>query len=244
MIRPIRFAIVLTVLLPLTAAADEPVPVAAGAHVIRVLGPDQVVINRGEAEGLTTSAADLRFSPMRTPPGSRNAFPDLNTTLARGRVIALGEHEATVALEGAKGEVPVGSFVSYVQPTPTTLARSALYGVLARDIQFTRLGQTAPIITLAELWENDDDSFQNAILDAMTDEVRARSGMAARVHNGRIAKGTFAGLTLETAFKRTTRGDLRAFARFVASYPAKYMNNRWKLVEIYATWIVNGSPRG
>ena len=45
------------------------------------------------------------------------------------------------------------------------------------------------------------------------------------------------------AMETTTRKELEEFLKYVIARPVKYAGNRWKLSEIFATWVINKSPQ-
>lgn len=54
-----------------------------------------------------------------------------------------------------------------------------------------------------------------------------------------IPEGPFAGLNVWEAMIQTTETDVKAFLRFVQSFPANYMGIRYRIDETYATWLLN-----
>ncbi|PKL77087.1 MAG: hypothetical protein CVV27_06970 [Candidatus Melainabacteria bacterium HGW-Melainabacteria-1] len=57
-----------------------------------------------------------------------------------------------------------------------------------------------------------------------------------------LREGLFAGQTLQQAMAGSQLNDLKDFLAFVRAFPGKYLGQRWKFPEVYATWIINGAP--
>ena len=61
-------------------------------------------------------------------------------------------------------------------------------------------------------------------------------------NNQAINDGLFKGKKLFDAMQQVTRADLVKFLRYINARPRKYAGQSWKISEIFATWMVNGTP--
>ena len=55
-------------------------------------------------------------------------------------------------------------------------------------------------------------------------------------------KGRFGDTDIYSAMESANYEDLRSFLRYVAARPMKYQGKRWKISEIFATWVDSGTP--
>ncbi|MCB9728624.1 MAG: CHAT domain-containing protein [Deltaproteobacteria bacterium] len=223
------------------------VPVDAGARVVSVEQSGdtmRVVLGRGAREGLRVGMDDLVLSPMRLAPGAKTTTVDFSVQLARGRVVAVDEHQATLELRAIAGDIAVDTYVGYLAQTPSAIATEDLLRITALDIGLRGLDSQDRIVTLAELLESPTPETFTAAIGRLTDEVHARAEQAKTVRTQRIEGGRFHGMGLGEAFARTTPDDVADFITFAAEYPGKYIGHTWKLVEVYATWLINESPSG
>jgi tetratricopeptide (TPR) repeat protein len=59
-----------------------------------------------------------------------------------------------------------------------------------------------------------------------------------------LSSGMYKGLNYWEAMLQCGVEDIKAFHRFVKSYPAKYMGRGYRIDETYATWALNNTPPG
>lgn len=57
-----------------------------------------------------------------------------------------------------------------------------------------------------------------------------------------LTKGAHKGYNMWEAMQNSNEEDIKAFQRFVLTYPAKYMGRNFKSNETYATWVTNNTP--
>ena len=87
---------------------------------------------------------------------------------------------------------------------------------------------------------------ERAFLDSMVADIRFTGKAMKRQMPGQnqaVEGGLFAGKKLFDAMETTTRKELEEFLRYIVARPQNYAGNRWRLSEIYATWIVSKSPQ-
>lgn len=219
---------------------------AGGGHVVSVLSPKRVVINRGRLDGLSADAKKLALFPVRRDPRSSNNNTELDSDLllARGAVVELRPDTAIVELSAVASAVAVGDFLEVQVPMPAVLAGDALFELAAMDIELRTLAQDAPIYRLSDLLQDPTQQRKDQILQLILKEIQAQTALAGEVFTARIEGGRFHGMKLQEAFAKTTTEDLQVFLMFVRAFPGKYIAHRWKLAEVYATWIINRAPDG
>ena len=80
------------------------------------------------------------------------------------------------------------------------------------------------------------------VMRAMVDEVHRHADLARSVYPDALDRGTYQGKRLAEVFAATSERDLAAFWDYVVSDPWSYISYDFKLVDIYATWLVRGTP--
>lgn len=89
-----------------------------------------------------------------------------------------------------------------------------------------------------------DHPIKMAILKDFKDACKYYNEVDSTILQAKIEGGPYAGYTYDAALKAATIFDLEMFFDFVKSYPGKYINNTYKLIETYATWLINNCPTG
>jgi CHAT domain-containing protein len=224
------------------AAPSAPVRFETFGRVLRVINPTTVVVNRGRAEGLTREAKDLSIYPRRKDPKTGQYSFGYPVRLARARVESLEEHSARLKLFLVTDPVREGDPLGYHLDVTEAQRDDPLLEVALLDVEVRTLDDEAPIYRLGEIRELPLEAWRPRVLDALVAEIHARADIAGEVYTQRLEGGRFHGKTLSEAFAATGPAEVLAFFEFVREFPGKYMCDTWKLVEVYGTWIVNGSP--
>jgi hypothetical protein len=103
-----------------------------------------------------------------------------------------------------------------------------------------------PIFRSMDLWLIMDVADENTLLDSMVADIRY-TGKAMKEQmpdNNQLVKGgLFDGKKLFDAMQETTRKELVDFFEYIAAKPRIYAGAAWKISEIFATWMVNETPR-
>ena len=216
-----------------------------GGHVTQVLAGDKVVISHGKLHGLVGEAKDLAVFGVRKRLGDNaNTELDADVRLARARVVELRPREAVLQLSAQATAVEVGDYVEHTIDVPAGLEDDPVFELAALDIGFRPLERDVAIYDLSEALQTATPAGRTLILQKMVAEVKAQAQLASQVFGERVEGGRFHGLQLGEAFDRTTADDMGEFLLFVRVFPGKYIAHRWKLVEVYATWIINRTPSG
>ncbi|MGZ3460422.1 MAG: hypothetical protein ACXU86_18190, partial [Archangium sp.] len=202
------------------------------------------VVNRGRAEGLTIEAKDLILYPRRESPNNKGRVLGYPVRLARAQVESLEEHSARLQLSRVTSPVQEGDTLSYWLEVTEEQRDDPLFEVALMDVALRTLDSQAPIYGLAEIRGVPLEAWRTRVLDALVAEIHARAEMADHVYSQRNEGGRFHGKTLREAFEATGPEDVLAFFDYMRDFPASYACDTFKLVEVYATWIIYHSPTG
>ncbi len=111
-------------------------------------------------------------------------------------------------------------------------------------------------ITLQNVYEQDlydrwkvlknwSDADEKIFMDSALADIRfTADAMKAQSPglNRKLQKGIYTGKMLFDVMMAITSSDLTAFFEYVIAKPYIYAGNKWKLSEIYATWMDAGAP--
>jgi len=110
--------------------------------------------------------------------------------------------------------------------------------------------ESKPIYAPRQILTSIDPDLERDILEIMKEDVieTARFVRSQSVDNPEwnkpAEKGRFIGKALLEALDNTTPDDIRAFLKYVNSFPLKYIGRNWKINETYATWVIYSTPIG
>lgn len=85
----------------------------------------------------------------------------------------------------------------------------------------------------------DEDYLINLILGDISYTANA---MREQMEDMEVTDGLFKGQMLFDVMEAVNEMQLESFLRYMAVRPLKYMGNDWKISEIYATWVISGTP--
>ena len=133
-------------------------------------------------------------------------------------------------------------------PSPA-LMQSTLFNIYRMGIQFTDVEEDRDFLWYhTSLYEWIKPWHQNHVLKNMLEDIHF-TGQALKEQgdgqNQRIvgANNPYAGRMLFDLMAEAKTEDLQAFLRYVEARPFIYMAGRWKIAEVFATWVVEGAPR-
>ncbi len=227
--------------LSVSARADTFVDM--GAIVTKVDAKTQrVTIDRGKAAGLRLGDLGELF-PMvpGVPPQKQVVSFDLR--LARGKIIELQDQTAVLGLEAINDAVEVGAFFGRQVKVPDALAQSALFRALALHIELQAVYEDKVYITVESMLADPSVSLRDKALDAMIAEMKSLRDKI-KLFNTVVGVGRHRGKRLEEVVDVLSREELLDFFVFLESFPANYVGQRWRLAEIYLTWVQGGTPSG
>lgn len=93
------------------------------------------------------------------------------------------------------------------------------------------------------LFQNREEEWR--LLDSFVSDIQytGREMLKQMPENNQLMnEGLFKGKKLFDAMQQATRADLIKFLRYINARPVKYAGQSWKISEIFATWMVNGTP--
>jgi len=235
---------VLALSLPATAAPPaEPFP--ASTHVIAVPDLSHVVVAHGSKDRFPATAKNLVVSPRGLPrPDRKNPPVDFGVVIAFADVERVDAHTALLRLHDVKQSPKVGDHVTWSLTLPKGQERlrdSALFWAAALDIGAQSLELDQDLFVLRDFFA--DPAASSRILGAMVKEIRRNADLARAVYPDPVDSGAYRGQTLATIFATAGERDLAAFWDYVVSEPWNYTTYSFRLVDIFATWIVRGAPQ-
>ncbi len=225
-----------------SAATGQGPHVLVGARVLTVSADGaEITLNRGTDDGLRVGERGVVVHPNRKKAGATSRSVDSMVRLARGAVVSVQPSRAVVQLRLRTGAVQPGDYAAWSAKLPATTKDHSLLRLAAHDVGLLALADGKPFYELSRLLRGDETA---PIWAAMAAEIKRNIHLAPKVYTRPIAGGRFHGMTLKEAFTRTTASDLRDFVDFVVAFPGKYIGKDWKLVNVYATWIINRTQSG
>lgn len=80
-------------------------------------------------------------------------------------------------------------------------------------------------------------------LIAFLDDIQyTAKEMRKQMDEPKILRGELEGVGLFDMMEKSTTSDVYAFLTYIKARPSKYRGHTWKISEIYATWMHEGSP--
>lgn len=216
----------------------------AAARVVTVVAADRVVIDRGRLDGIVPNHPNITLHLAHKAVDKATIELDGDIRVARGAVIKLEDHATELKLSVQIEPVNTDAVAFYSVEIPPALVDDALTELAALHIELRALATPAPMYSLAELLAKPTDATRSQIRRLLLAEIKLQAELAKSVLTLRIEGGRFHGRSLAQAFVDSTDADVAAFLDFVRAFPGKYIGNTWKLVEVYATWIINRTPDG
>lgn len=163
--------------------------------------------------------------------------------IARGRVTKPGEYTSPVAVSGNAAALNSDDVVAITSAWRSERAReNTLWRVTVRGINLLDYPSGRPYATVDQLRFDTELKLEQAAVTKMAERIRDAADVAHIVYNGKISKGRFRGKRLASAFNATQPKDVMDFLHFLNTYPDKYIGRNWYLPEVYATWLINGTP--
>ncbi len=164
-------------------------------------------------------------------------------TLATGKVTKVHDYTSTVSVSGNASAVQGPDVIVVTSAWRSERAReSTLWRVAAHGITILDYPTGLPYATIDQLRIDTGLKIEQAAVTTMVERLKEAAVMADQVYAVRIHKGRFRGKSLSSAFRNTSPKDMMSFLTFLITYPDQYIGREWFLPEIYATWILNGTP--
>lgn len=231
---------------PVPAHAGEPAatgPMAEVSMVAPVLevrpaagGGLDLVIGRGQFHGLAADAVGNVFEAQEKS--------GIGAVAARAKItrVTLDRAEAHVAADPRHdlAAITPRSHMEVTVRLPRGIHRGILLDLALNGIIFLDNARQ-PLATLDELLSARDGAVEERALAAMVrcghEVIEFTTEMTTP-----IARGKWKGRVMADVLRESAVEDYRAFLRFVASFPGKYIGTAWKISETYATWLMNNAP--
>jgi CHAT domain-containing protein/Flp pilus assembly protein TadD len=235
----------LAVLIAVAAAvplhAAEPARYTIGARVVSVAADKSTaVINRGKAEAIIPGSPVV----IRPNRGDNEADIEWDIAFAKGVVHSVGKDTSVVKLTDVWQDIQARDYCAVDADIPVALRDTDLVRIALFDITFLDHARQAPLFTLAGLLRDPSARAFDTVIEALLREIRETSAevMAANFKTDRIKGGLFAGLTLQEAFRATTREHIEKFLVYTAWLPGRLINYDWSLIDRYANWAYDAAP--
>jgi hypothetical protein len=126
---------------------------------------------------------------------------------------------------------------------------SIFYGLIPRlASHFIRLKNVhdEPLFDRYLVFANWTEAGEGRLIDSLVTDIRFTGEYFSQQEDGTkavVIKGKNSGLSVLELMKSCEAADVRNFLSFILSNPRKYAGHEWKIAEIYATWILKGSPQ-
>jgi hypothetical protein len=142
-----------------------------------------------------------------------------------------------------KMQQPSEGDIIYLKVTVPYVYDGLLLNVMSHAVQFTNV--------YGENFMNSNAIFTNTkkdedvILDSMLSDIRYTANAMFQQMPGQnqlIKDGIYKGQKLFTAMLFAKRNELELFLKYIIARPKNYAGNNWKISEIFATWMVGGTP--
>lgn len=154
-------------------------------------------------------------------------------SIATGTVAKVDTYTSKVSVSGAS-KLACDDIVAITSAWRSERAReNTLWRVTAYGINLIDYPTGLPYATIGQLRFDTELELEQAAVRKMAERLRASSDIARRIEKGKSVAGTFAS---------TKPKDVMAFLHYLRTYPDRYIGRDWYLPEVYATWILNGSP--
>lgn len=90
-----------------------------------------------------------------------------------------------------------------------------------------------------------DEKSENALIKTLVDDIHYVAKEMKKQQDGQdqmIKGGMFNGKKLFDAMALSTQDQLNSFLDYIIARPVLYATNAWSISEIFATWMVGGTP--
>lgn len=205
-----------------------------------------ITIHNGIQDGIFTGADANVMSSHNSKGG-----PTRETVVYMGpaKILSLGDTLATLSVnlykKFKKEKLLPGDMVGITSYTVKNSAGGVFYHLASLDVLFIN-NSREEIKSKREILLNTDPEFEKKLLEDYTKEItdfyEDLKEYTETTFTVKYEEGPFKGMNMKEVFKNTTVNDLRAFFQFVKQFPGKYMGNKWKINETYATWVLNNAP--
>ena len=245
LLRPSRHFAALAVLITVVAAvplhAAEVARFTIAARVVSVAADKSTaVINRGKAEHIIPGSPVV----IRPNRGTNEADIEWDIAFAKGVVQSVGKDTSVVKLTDVWQDIQARDYCAVDADIPVALRDSDLVRITLYDIALLDQARRAPLFTLADLLRDPSARATDAIIETLLKEIRTMNAdvLAEKFRTDKVKGGLFAGMTLQEAFRATTREHLEKFLIHTSWLPGRLVNYDWLLIDRYADWAYGATP--
>ena len=143
-----------------------------------------------------------------------------------------------------KDQQPSEGDIIYVRAKVAYVYDGLLLNVMNHAVQFTNV--------YGDYFMNSNAIFTNTkkdelnIMDSMLNDIQfTGNAMLQQMpeQNQDIKTGIYAGQKLFVAMQAVKRNELEMFLKYVIARPKNYAGKNWKISEVFATWMAEGTPK-
>ncbi len=145
----------------------------------------------------------------------------------------------------ASGAIPKPGDLLYVTVPKPTVFLERLVRIAAHSITLTDV-YGKPLYDLTTIFNSWTESNERAAMDSMIRDVKFTADYFLKNDpsmNVKIKAGVDQGKLIFDVMKAGTAKELITFLDYMRSHPRIYAGKDWKISEIFATWLTEGSPR-
>lgn len=168
-----------------------------------------------------------------------------STTLAVGKCYLIKGDYYYFGMTLKTAEVPVGGDLLMLMVTHRTCYNGLLYDMTRNGIKFQTVDEKDFYNYETPLLLNDEKEEEKYMNHMIADIKNTAVLMLKEMPNANqvIDGGLYNGVKLFEAMQKTTLYDLKEFIKYMKARPTKYAGQKWKISEIYATWLTSETPR-
>jgi hypothetical protein len=140
-------------------------------------------------------------------------------------------------------EVQPGDLI-YLRLTIPLSYRGYLFD-LSRNYIHLQMVDDRYIYRREDVYLFNSEGEENQLLDSLVADIHYTGKVMLEqmpTQNQLINDGIFKGQKLFAAMQQANLGSLIKFLRYINARPQKYAGHSWKISEIFATWMVSGTP--
>ncbi len=142
-----------------------------------------------------------------------------------------------------KDQQPIAGDIIYVRLKEPYVYDGLLLNVMNHAVQLTDVSGNN-FMNSEAVFINTKKDEQN-VLDSMVSDIQyTGSAMLQQIpqQNQDIKTGIYTGKKLFAAMQAVKRSELELFLKYMIARPENYAGNSWKISEIFATWMAEGTP--
>ncbi len=176
-------------------------------------------------------------------------FPGRNFgQVGAGRIVQNDKYiVAFVKLDDPQKQIGAGDLIEIDVSVPNLANRSVFSDLAFLQIFFTDNSQQ-PFYDLRTLLTREKKEYIDSLYVSMSANLKEIYELIKGTSQGDelsavMTTGNFAGKSILQMLQDAKKEDIESFLFFVYSFPAKYMSEKYKLSETYATWLLNEAPK-